>query len=126
MDNQLKLLREAMIDLLWDQWSALGVAGRASGNAVPFVVDPEALLLATIRFGANDSRLVTEVTEWLSRYGGMISLQRLKNLQKAWRGWDALWKVLDFETGSRWRVGPRRCHLALVRPAYSKTGSIER
>lgn len=85
MDKHLTRLWEEIGDLLWDQWSALGVAGRASGKSVPFVVDPEALLLATIRFGAGDGRLMAEVLDWLSQNGGMISLQRLKNLQTSSR-----------------------------------------
>ena len=42
--GQAKRLQETMVDLLWDQWIALGVAGRGTGRPpVPFVVDPEAL-----------------------------------------------------------------------------------
>ena len=81
MNKELTRLRKEICDLLWDQWSALGVAGRVSGKSVPFVVDPEALLLATMRFGTGDGRLVAEVLDWLSKNGGLISLQRLKNLQ---------------------------------------------
>ena len=54
MSSQLERLQEAVVDLLWDQWVALGLAGRPSGKKVPFVVDPEALLLATMRFGTGD------------------------------------------------------------------------
>ena len=38
---------------------------------------PEALLLATTRFGRHDSRLMDESIDWLSQFGRRISLQRL-------------------------------------------------
>jgi hypothetical protein len=85
VDKRLEHLREAILDFLWDQWAALGVAGRPSGKELPFVVDPEALLLATMQFGAGEGRLVSEVLDWMSRNGGLISLQRLKNVQTSSR-----------------------------------------
>lgn len=83
MDKCLEQLHEAVRDFLWDQWVALGVAGRSTGKEIPFVVDPEALLLATLRFGIEDGRLMAEVMDWLSKNGGLISLQRLKNVQSS-------------------------------------------
>lgn len=80
--EQAECLRGAVVDLLWDQWIALGVAGHGTEMPpVPFVVDAEALLLATMRFGGREARLVVEVLDWLARNGELISLQRLKNLQ---------------------------------------------
>lgn len=77
-------LRERLAALLWDQWVALGVAGHPSGRRVPFVIDPEALLLATLRFGTLEPRLAGEVADWLAGCGEIISLQRLRNVQVAW------------------------------------------
>ncbi|MEZ7955868.1 MAG: hypothetical protein QMC23_05655 [Rubritalea sp.] len=74
-------LREALIDLLWDQWIVLGGAGSGRSGEVPFVIDPEALLLATMRFGSTGSRLTGEALDWLTRNGKLVSLQRLKNIQ---------------------------------------------
>ena len=71
------------MEFLWDQWVALGMAGHASGGAVPFVVDPEALLLATLRYAMNDGRFRGETLDWLSQNGGLVSVQRLKNLDRA-------------------------------------------
>ena len=85
MDELRLRLREAVLDLLWEQWGALGAAGLSLAKKVPFVVDPEALLLATMRFGAGEARLTDEVLDWLSTNGGLISLQRLKNLQTSSR-----------------------------------------
>jgi len=85
MDKQLERLQNAVVDFLWDQWVTLGVAGRPSGEKMPFIVDPEALLLATMRFGSGEGRLVSVMLDWLSRNGGLISLQRLKNVQMSSR-----------------------------------------
>jgi hypothetical protein len=76
-------LRAALTDFLWDQWVALGLAGHASGTPVPFVIDPEALLLATLRFGMNEARFRGEVLDWLQRNGSLLSVQRMKNLDVA-------------------------------------------
>lgn len=85
MDELRQGLREAVLDLLWEQWGTLGAAGVSLAKRVPFVVDPEALLLATMRFGVGEARLTEEVLDWLSKNGGLISLQRLKNLQASSR-----------------------------------------
>ncbi|MDA0767725.1 MAG: helix-turn-helix domain-containing protein [Verrucomicrobia bacterium] len=84
-NEQAGRLREAVLDLLWEQWGAFGAAGLSLAKKVPFVADPEALILATMRFGAGEARLTDEVLDWLSRNGGLISLQRLKNLQTSSR-----------------------------------------
>jgi len=78
-------LHEALRDFLWDQWVALGQAGHASGRPVPFMVDPEALLLGTLRFAMDEGRFRSEVPDWLSKNGGLVSVQRIKNLDLATR-----------------------------------------
>jgi hypothetical protein len=110
-NDQAGRLREGVVDFLWDQWIALGVAGRGAGAPVPFVVDPEALVLATMRFGGGEARLVEEVLDWLARNGGLISLQRLKNLQTSSRvgtreGLEGLGRFME-EAGYRnWKTLP--------------------
>lgn len=71
--------RELVLDFLWRQWSALGVAGSTRGNDV-WLIDPEALLLATTTFGHYEPRLFDEVLDWLNTNSQAINLQRLKNL----------------------------------------------
>ena len=74
-----------VVDFLWHQWSSIGVAGyaRASNDRI---IDPEALLLATTRFGRYDSRLMDESIDWLVKFGRRINLQRLQNLHREWPG----------------------------------------
>lgn len=74
------VLRERLLDLLWRQWSALGVAGhaRSQGNAI---VDPEALVLVSTEFARFDARLFDEMLDWLRAYGTWINVQRLVRMQ---------------------------------------------
>ena len=54
--------RDRAIELLWRQWTSLGV----SGYGVPWrggAVDPEALLLLTCRLGRYDARLFDAMIE---------------------------------------------------------------
>lgn len=76
------LLRH-FLDFLWHQWSTLGVAGQR-GIEDDRLIDPEALLLATMRFGRYDSRLLDEVIDWLNVNGTRINLQRLRRLHDQW------------------------------------------
>lgn len=71
------------LDFLWHQWSALGVAGQRGADD-DRIIDPEALLLATTRFGRYDPRLMDEVIDWLSSNGKRINLQRLRRLHDEW------------------------------------------
>jgi hypothetical protein len=99
-----------MVDLLWHQWSSIGVAGypRLGDD---WIIDPEALLLATTRFGRHDSRLMDESIDWLSQFGRRISLQRLQGLNRSWPGvadprvLAAIAEVLGQQVAHRkWRV----------------------
>lgn len=83
--DSLSHLTERMVDLLWRQWSSIGVAGQAR-TGDDWVIDPEALLLATTRFGRHDSRLMDESMDWLVKFGRRISLQRLQGLHRNWPG----------------------------------------
>ena len=83
--NSLSHLTTRMVDLLWHQWTSIGVAGypRPGDDRI---IDPETLLLATTRFGRHDSRLMDESIDWLAKFGRRISLQRLQGLHRSWPG----------------------------------------
>lgn len=74
-------LLQRLLDFLWRQWSALGVAGHARSED-PWAVDPEALLLFSTHIARHDSRLFDEILDWLHRNGAWINLQRLGSLHK--------------------------------------------
>lgn len=83
MDTSLKEFRnsvlERLLDMLWRQWTALGVAGAVTPGSTP-VVDPEPLLLLTLTVARYDARLFDEVLDWLTVNGDFINVQRLKNV----------------------------------------------
>lgn len=68
-----------LLDFLWRQWSALGVAGQVHTNE-DWVIDPEALLLLTCTMGRHDPRLFDEMLDWLQTNGRLINVMRLKRI----------------------------------------------
>jgi hypothetical protein len=71
--------RDRVLDLLWRQWIALGVAGHGEQwRGSP--IDPEALLLATCTVGRFDARLFDAMIEWMGVNGQYINVQRLKRI----------------------------------------------
>jgi len=82
LENSRADLLHSALDLLWRQWTLLGVPGHAPETApsLPRIIDPEALLLFTTELGRYDARLLDEVTNWLRQYARLINVQRLKTL----------------------------------------------
>lgn len=72
--------RSATLELLWRQWCALGVAGTAPAASAERLIDLDALVLATSSLARRDPRLFDEALDWLSSYGFLVNLQRVKNL----------------------------------------------
>ncbi len=71
--------RDRVLDLLWRQWTALGVTGHgAQLRGSP--IDPEALLLLTCTAGRYDARLFDAMVEWVETNGQYINVQRLKRI----------------------------------------------
>lgn len=79
--NSSEELRRSIVDLLWRQWSALGVAGHAAERS-NVAVDPEALLLFSSVFARHDARLFDEIADWLQQNGDWINLLRMARLQR--------------------------------------------
>ncbi|NOT96635.1 MAG: hypothetical protein HOP00_10050 [Nitrospira sp.] len=73
--------REVMLDLIWRQWSLLGVAGHGQKNA-NWIVDLEALVLITTAHGRSDPRLFDEMLDWLWGNAQWVNVQRLRNIRK--------------------------------------------
>ena len=74
-------LGEQILDLLWRQWTALGV----SGHVRPWngsVIDPDALLLFSCTAGRHDARLFDAMLSWLRANGRLINVQRIKRMMK--------------------------------------------
>ena len=74
-----KELLDRLLDIVWRQWTTVGV----SGHGDPWngsVVDPEALLLFSCTIGRYDTRLFDAAQEWLRVNGQFINIQRLKRI----------------------------------------------
>lgn len=79
--NSKLFFREALLELLWQQWAALGVAGTSKAGA-DWCVDLEALVLITTTQGRADPRLFDEMLDWLWRNAEWVNVQRLRNIHK--------------------------------------------
>ncbi|MDQ7839522.1 MAG: helix-turn-helix domain-containing protein [bacterium] len=71
---------EAIQELLWRQWTTLGVFGQ-EGYSAPAPIDPEALIIATTWFGRYDPRLYDGAAEWWLKNSEWLSSTRLQRLQ---------------------------------------------
>lgn len=71
--------RDRVLDLLWRQWTTLGVAGhgRSWDGAM---IDPEALLLFSCTLARHDARLFDAILDWLRINGRLINIQRTRRL----------------------------------------------
>ena len=98
-------LLDAVLELLWKQWTQLGVAGQINAKN-NFVLDPEALLIFSAHFARFDQRLYDLIIDWLQCNGASINLPRLKALLKRFA--DADRNSLGFITASvnlkKWNV----------------------
>ena len=90
-------LLDSILELLWRQWTQLGVAG-AVNSKDDWVLDPEALLIFSAHFARYDQRLYDLVIDWLQCNGESINLPRLKALLKRFEQAD--WKSLGFIAAS--------------------------
>ncbi len=70
-----------ILDFLWRQWSALGVAGGARTED-EWVIDPEALLVFSLEIARYEPRLFDEILDWLVVNGKWIDIQRLRGIIK--------------------------------------------
>lgn len=73
-------LTDAALELAWAQWSAIGLAGARSSRRT--IVDPEALVLATLSIGRSDARLFDEMLDWVATNAQLLDMARLRRLGK--------------------------------------------
>lgn len=103
--ESLKTHRSAQLELLWNQWSQMGISGY--GNATNTIADPEALLLYTLIVGRYDSRLYDEVIDWSIRHGELLSIPRIKTLLKVFPAHSQIGALAELfvakEKNSKWK-----------------------
>ena len=72
-------LHRRMLDLIWRQWTALGVHGYgASWEGSP--IDPDALLLFSCTAARQDARLFDAMIEWMEHNGRYIGVSRVRRM----------------------------------------------
>lgn len=80
VDNYKEALLDAIIGLLWRQWSRLGVMGYEQPGSDSTFLDPEALLIISARFARYDPRLYDLTAGWLLRFCRLLNPNRMKSL----------------------------------------------
>lgn len=73
-------LRGAAVRAAWTQWGAISSA--ATGPAGHAVVDPEALVLASLALAPHEPRLDRVMRLWISQGARVLSAGRLSNLRR--------------------------------------------
>lgn len=73
--------RDRLLEILWRQWTTLGVSGYGE-TWKGSVIDPEALLLISCTILRYDARLFDAVLEWLRINGRFVNVQRIKRMLK--------------------------------------------
>lgn len=99
--------QDVMLDLLWRQWTAVGILGHGPvWQSAP--IDPEALLLISATVARHDARLFDAMLEWLRANGRYVNIQRIKRLlvQDGFTG-ESVWATLadltnDSASSAKW------------------------
>jgi len=101
-------LHKRMLDLIWRQWTALGVHGYgASWEGSP--VDPDALLLFSCTAARQDARLFDAMIEWMEHNGHYVAVTRVRRMlgSGAFAGEQAFHAVVqataDSESAPKWK-----------------------
>lgn len=135
-------LVEATLGALWVQWRSIGGMTSARQRARS-TVDPEALVLCSLALGDHERRLEEVVLDWTALNSHLLSIQRMKNLARAFpspvlprlgtlagrmlrEGKDARWKSLaahEASAPSRPARAPRPVRLAAA-PDYRDPAAI--
>lgn len=80
-------VRQATLSVVWRQWRALGASAAATSSEhepLRSLIDPEALLLASLLFVEDERRLGDVLHSWASSHSAHMSVQRTKNLAAAY------------------------------------------
>jgi hypothetical protein len=76
-------LEEVITKVAWQQWRAIG-GSAASKERWHSIVDPEALILASLFLADREPRIENILLSWVEANAPLLSVQRLKNLQSAY------------------------------------------
>ncbi len=87
-------VRERLLDVLYAQWTELGVPFATNYSFSQEVIDPEALLWCSLEFLSSEPRLFEGVSAWLNSYRSTLSYQRVAKYTKEEEFRALLWKKL--------------------------------
>lgn len=73
------VIRDRATNVAWAQWAALG-SGAMASRAPVALVDPEALVLASLGLVDHERQLASLLAWWSVRGSGLLSVQRMRNL----------------------------------------------
>jgi hypothetical protein len=76
-------LTESTVRALWTQWRAVGGSASTAHRATS-IVDPEALILASLYFRDDEPRLRDLLDAWVERNSALLSVRRLRALAPAY------------------------------------------
>ena len=122
--STLKLI-VAAVDSAWRQWQRIGASTSRGVLPSDAIVDPEALIVASVRLSAHDLRLRDVAEEWAVVNADLVSTGRLRVLRNdaneestnelgalcarvAYRTKDARWKALATASQIAAVIGPRQ------------------
>jgi predicted transcriptional regulator len=99
-------VREWLLNLLHNQWRALGVPFIAAQTRHPNeAIDPEALLWCSLEFFPTQPRLCEQVLAWWAGNNQSLLRQRIRKFAQAQPDPRAsIWHALD----PQWKVGPKQ------------------
>jgi hypothetical protein len=102
------VLRRAAVEAAWAQWSA--IEAWPNGTPARSVVDPEALVLASLWLESEEPRLWRVAQIWARGGARYLSVQRIKNLAPDYPGHarkrlgDFAWECFHSGKDARWRA----------------------
>ncbi len=99
VDKTARELERLATGIVWKQWRAIGGSASAT-EAWHTIVDPEALILASLFFKDRETRIDDILFSWVEANATLLSVQHLKNLQKAFPE-DIQERVPDFASRAR-------------------------
>ena len=94
MPTTYDILINGLLRLISQQWAALGVDVRSEDSPPEAVIDPEALLWATLEVARYDPRLFDAVIEWLQLNHQWIDAGRFRRIDPCKNKNDIRWSIL--------------------------------
>lgn len=82
MESWRKEFEQAIRDIMWSQWSALGAYVEME-PCRKAVIDPEAILVATCALGREDARIFDEAMDWTVVNHRLLKPWRLKRISRS-------------------------------------------